>query len=157
MNFASILDRKAEDIQRPKNLPVGHYIASVKKLPEQEKIANGRFDTLDFQLIIQSPCEDVDPDELEAFGASPTGQLVRKRFLFNTDPAEERGFALTLNQVKTFLTNLDIGFEEGAGMTMGEALNNSVGAFIKVQVTHRADPKDSSVVYTEVGNTASAS
>ena len=156
MNFASVLNRKAEDIQRPKNLPVGHYIASVKKLPDQAKISDGRFDILDFTLSIQSACEDVDPDELEGFGAAVAGQLVRKRFLFNTDPAEERGFALSMNQLKTFLTNLDIGFTDGAGMTVGEALNGSVGAFVKVQVTHRADPKDASNIFTEVGATSSA-
>lgn len=157
MNFASVLDRKAEDIQRPKNLPVGHYIASVKKLPEQAKISDGRFDTLDFSLIIQSACEDIDPDELEGFGAPVAGQLVRKRFLFNTDPAEERGFDLSMTALKTFLTNLDIGFTDGAGMTLGEALNQSVGAFVKIQVTHRADARDASNIFTEVGATASAS
>ena len=106
--------------------------------------------------MIQSACEDIDPDELEAFGAPVSGQLVRKSFLFNTDPDEERSFKLSENQQKAFLTNLDIGLASDPAMTIGEAINGSVGAFLKIQITHRADAKDASNIFTEVGATSSA-
>ena len=69
MNFADILNRKAEDIQKPKNIPGGHYIASVRALPSSDSIAQGKFIKLTFPLVIQQASEDVDQDEIQAFGA----------------------------------------------------------------------------------------
>lgn len=156
MNFADILNRKAEEIQKPKNLPAGHYIASVKALPSSDMIAQGKFSKLSFQLVIQQACEDIDTDEIAAFGAPIQGQLIKKDFLFTTDPAEERSFQLSENQLKAFLQNLDIGFTETSSMTLGEALNASVGAFIKVEISHRADKNDPTNLFTDVGRTAPA-
>ena len=151
-DFASILNRKAEDIRRPPNLPAGHYIASVKALPESAKLSDGKFEKVTFILIVQQACEDVDPDETAAFG-KVAGQIVRKDFIFNLDPDEARNFQITENQLKQFLENCAI---DSAGKTLGEMINESVGTFVKIEVTHRADKRDPTVLFTDVGRTALA-
>lgn len=151
MRFADVLDRKAEEIKRPKPLPAGHYILAVAAHPETGEISDGKFDTLTFQMTVVQALNDVDPDELEAFG-NIVGQRVRKQFLFNTDPAEEVAFTRSLNNVKAFLQHCEIGFTDD--MQVNEGLAACVGAQVKGEVIHRADKNDPEVIYTEVGRTA---
>lgn len=152
MRFSDALDRRAEQITRPAVLPRGHYSLAVKKV-DQGSVSDGKWDTLEFQCSVIEAV-DVDPDDLEAFGASPAGEPLRKRFMFNTDPAEARAFEQTMVAVRRFLENCNIGFSADSDMTLGEGLAAVIGAQFLGECTHRADKQNPENVYTEIGKTA---
>jgi hypothetical protein len=155
--FSDALNRTADDIKRPANLPIGNYIFTVKSVEQGEmSSAKGSWETLDFLLVVQSPCDDVDPDEIEAFGANIDGQMIRKRIMFSNDEAESRGFELSMNDLKRFLEHCQVGFTAGGEMTVGEAIANLPGAQVQGQVTHRADKNNPENLYPEVRQTAPA-
>lgn len=154
MRFSDALDRKLEEINRPPNLPVGHYIWTISKHPETDELESQRtgktFDRLTFNLTCVSASDDVDPDELEAYG-NVAGAMNRKTFLFDTDPEEKAGFERSLFDVKRFLTNCGV---DADSMGLSEALAASVGTQFLGELTHRPDPNDSEIIYTEVRKTA---
>lgn len=152
MRFSDALNRRAEEIQRPAILPRGHYVLAVKKL-DQGSVSDGKWDTVEFQCSVVEPV-DVDPDDLEAFGASTAGEPLRKRFMFNTDPAEERAFNQTMVNLRRFLEHCNIGFTADSDMTLGEGLGSVIGAQFIGECTHRADKNNPENVYTEIGRTA---
>lgn len=151
--FTDILDTKADEISRPKNLPIGHYVMQLVKLPEVEEIADGRFEKITFQMRVVSPEESVDPDEIEEFG-KVEGQPIRKTFLLNTDPEEKAAFERTMFQLKQTLGHFNIGFEDGGDMTIKEAFEAAINAQLIGEVTHRPDKNDPEVIFVEVGKTA---
>ena len=101
MRFSDALDRKMEEIQRPPNLPIGHYIWSVSKLPDMDEFegrSGDTFERLTFQLTCVSAHDDVDPDELEAYG-NCAGALQRKTFLFTNNADEKANFKVQLRDL----------------------------------------------------------
>ena len=152
MRFSGILNKPISDIVAPPLLPIGHYIAQLKRLPDMGSVKDGLYDTVDFPLSIVSACESVDPDELAAFG-NPAGQIVRRRFMFNTDPAEERSFRLSEVSMKNFLALTGNVTEP---CDVATAINDAIGGFVKVEIEHRADPKNPANRYLDVGRTAVA-
>lgn len=154
MRFTDALDRKAEEIKRPPNLPTGHYTFAVKAVPEIEDFESARtgdtFDRVQFQMSCIEPQDDVDADELSDFG-NVAGQTLRKTFLFNTTEGKEAEFARSEFNLKRFLVD-HLALDES--MTMEELLNAAVGAQCIAEVTHRPDPNDPEVVYAELGRTA---
>lgn len=155
VKFADLLDRKAEDIKQPPQLPAGTYVAMVKKYPETTERSSdkGTFEILRFNMEVVEPYE-VDEDALAEFG-KVQGIPLRNEFIFNTadDPDAERGRLGSLNRLKAFLSNLGA-FEEG--MTVQDGLTASVAQSCLVEVRHRPDPNDSERFYTEIGKTYAA-
>jgi hypothetical protein len=153
MRFTDALDRKAEEIQRPPNLPMGHYTFAVKAVPEIEDFESAKtgdtFDRVQFQMACIEAQDDVDEDELTAFG-NVSGQTLRKTFLFNTTEGKESEFARSEYNLKRFLVD-HLGLDES--MTMEELLNAAVNAQCIAEVTHRPDPSDPEIVYAELGRT----
>lgn len=152
MRFSDALTRRADEIKRPANLPLGHYVFSVKKI-DQGSVADGKWDTIDFTCTVISAQDDVDPDDLESFG-KVAGDIQRKKFMFNTDQAEARSFEQTMVNLRTFLENCNIGFEASSEMTLGEGLSNVIGAQFIGELQHRPDKQNAEIVYTEIGRTA---
>lgn len=125
MDFLSALDTKVDDIEKPLDPPQGTYLWKVDKAPIQSRTKSDEWDIVEFPLRALSADEDVDPDDLEAFG-DVTGIMGRNSFMFPTDPAKDNDRKKTLHQMKKFLTEtLRI---DGEGMTMKELLAASVGA-----------------------------
>lgn len=153
MRFSDALDRKLEDIKRPPNLPVGHYVWQVQKHPDMDDIESSKtgmtYDRIVFQLSCISASDDVDEDELADFG-NVQGQVQRKTFMFPTDEEEKASFERTMFNLRRFLGHL--GVDEN--LPLSEALANSVGQQCLGELTHRPDPNDPEVVYAEVGKTA---
>jgi len=151
MRFSDSLDRKMEEVKRPPNPPVGHYVWQVKKHPESEdfeaKSSGKKFDRLEFQMRVIEASDDVDSDDLSEFG-DVQGFLTRKTFLF--DNGDEQAFERSMFNLKQFLVHL--GVEES--LELGEALAASVGAQCLGELKHRPDPSDPEVVYAEMGKTA---
>lgn len=154
MDFKNSLDRKMEEVERPPVLPVGHYICQVSKQPDLDMIESGKtgkqYDKLTFQMVTVSAHDDVDPDELEEFG-DPSGQPLRKDFIFSKDEDDKAAYARSEYNLKRFLTD-HLQLDES--LSIGEALAESVGAQCLVEVKHRPDPENPEVVYTETGKTA---
>lgn len=152
MKFSDSLDRKLEEIKRPPNLPVGHYTWQVDKHPDVEEgeTREGKpYERVTFQMICVEASDDVDPDELEEYG-NVQGARNRKSFFFSNDPEETANFARTEFNLRRFLDHL--GVDES--LALGEALAASVGAQCLAELTHRPDPNDPEVVYSEIGRTA---
>jgi len=152
--FAEMLDRKAEDIQRPPNIPAGYYVAQISRAPETGELKQGEYEYLDFPVTLMEPYEDtVDEDELKAFG-SISGQRMSKRFIFPTADDQSASFERTMFNIRRLLEGLDIGFSEDGDMSLKQALSECVGSRVLVEVTHRENPNEQGVFFDEVGRMA---
>lgn len=156
MNFSESLDRRMEEIERPSAVPLGHYIASVTKHPDLEDFESSKtgitYDRVTFQMTIVSPSDDVDPDELEAFG-NVAGTPLRKAFLFSRSEDDKANHDRSMFNLKQFLAD-HLGL--GEDMALNEALAASTGAQCLVEVKHRPDPENTEIIYAEAGRTAAA-
>lgn len=151
MKFTEALDRKLEEVKRPPVPPAGDYKMQIVKHPETDsrQSREGRsYDVVTFIAQLVEPVE-VDEDELEAFG-NITNEQLRKQFLFFED-AEEKDVERSLYNLKRFLGHCGIDAE---GMTLGEALAESVNTQFIGEVKHRPDQNDPEIVYAEIGRTA---
>ena len=150
MRFTDSLDRNMEEVKRPPNPPVGHYVWQVKKHPDtdsfESKASGKTFDRLSFQMSCLEASDDVDPDDLQEYG-DVAGFVTTKSFLF--DNGDEQAFERSLYNLKRFFEHL--GLEES--MSLSEALAAAVGAQCLGELKHRPDPNDPEVVYAEMGRT----
>jgi hypothetical protein len=151
MNFTESLDRKLEDIQRPPNLPVGHYVWQVTKMPEIQTRdgANGTFDIVKFMLTCVSAHDDVDPDELAEYG-DPAGAVVSRDFIFSQSPDDKTKFEQSMFNMRRFFQHL--GLDES--LTVSQSMEASLNQQVLGKIRHRPDPKDPEVVYQEIASTA---
>lgn len=149
--FADIAHKKLDDIERPPLAPVGNYIFEVINDPQPvlKQTANGEFEVVDFQLRGLQAMDDVDTAELEVFGGAK-GVIVRKGFIFNTDPAEEANFKRTEYEMKTFL-------EEHLQITEAEELTQAMamakGRTCIGEVGHRPDKENPDRIYLDLKKT----
>lgn len=96
MDFSAALDTNANDVQKPKVLPQGTYTWTItKQAMNSISSAKGDWDVVDFTVRAVSAEDDVDPDELEEFGALSSA-LNRVSFMFNkaADGQNDRDKAL---------------------------------------------------------------
>lgn len=150
MNFQDALTTKVDEIERPPLLPIGTYRWLVEKHPTIDTIANGRFDVCDFLLKCVEAMDDVDDDDIKAYG-DITNARQRHRFMFNKE--DEAGFKRSQYNLKRFLTeHLKIEAEEG--MSLKELLALSVGHQCLGTVRWRPDQNDPEIQYAEIGSTA---
>lgn len=152
MRFTDALDRNLEEIQRPANPPVGNYVWTVSKHPENDSFesrASGKtFDRVTFMMSIIEAGEDVDPDDLERYG-DVAGFQSSKTFLF--DNGDEKAFERSLYNMKRFLEHLGIDADD---KSLSDAMAESVGATCLAELKHRPDPNDPEVMYAEIGRSA---
>ncbi len=152
MKFSDALDRKLEDIKRPPNPPVGHYVWQINKHPDIDEFtsrAGDDFEKITFQIACAEPGEDVDTDELAEYG-NVVGYRSKKEFLFADSEADQANFDRSMFNLRRFLGHC--GLEEGLSLT--EALAASVGTQFLGELTHSPDPDDTEVIYARVGTTA---
>lgn len=148
--FSDALDRNLEDIKRPPPLPVGHYLFAISKVPDAPREIEGKpYEILTINCTVVEPLDDVDPDDLEAFG-KVAGTPSKIDFIFNTDPDEEQKFEGTLNRLKEFCQKC--GVEDAANVQQMLAMLPSTR--FMGEIKHRIDPNDDSIVYAEIGRTA---
>lgn len=147
--FSDLVDRKAEEIQRPPVMPIGIYAAQITK-PYATVEITGKdgtpYERIEFPCSITAPVE-VDEDDLAEYG-SVANQLFRVDFLLNTLEEEHAKREMTLFRVKSFLESAGI-----QGDTFGDLLANCVGGQFGVEVGHRPDPNNPDVVYLDVKRT----
>lgn len=146
-DFASILNKKAEDIEKPPLPPQGTYRFSITKVPESSESASGEWDMLN---VLCRAVEAMDNVDLDDYKGEVTGIMLRKSFLFNKN--DEAEFAKTEYQVRQFLEN-HVGVLEG-DMSIGEALNACKGAEFLGDVSWREDKRTEGEFQADIGRTA---
>lgn len=147
--FADALDRKAEEIVAPPNMPLGHYIFQISKVPAHKEI-NDEWESVEIIAVCVEATDDVDEDDLSAYGVV-AGTAVRKSFMFAIADDKTIEFERSLNNLKMFLGNAGVDVNEG---TMKEWLPDSVNGQFMGELLHRPDKNDPDVVYQEIGRTA---
>ncbi len=146
-NFADILNKKADDIEKPPLPPQGTYRFEITKVPEFKEVGGGDWDMLIFQCKAVEAMDNVDVDDYKGDIANIR---LSKTFLFNRN--DEAEFAKTEYSVRTFLEN-HLGVLTG-DTSMGEALNESKGAQFLGDVKWRADNRSEGEFQAEIGRTA---
>jgi len=143
-SFESILDQRADEVERPKPLPAGTYDVLVKGMPEHGVSSKQRTPFVRFTYILQAAGEDVDEDELAELLTNSKGEKVALsdrsiRDTYYTTP--DAMFRLT-----DALTAMGIELEE---KTIRAALDETPNASLRILVGHRPS-EDGQQVFAEV-------
>jgi hypothetical protein len=154
VNFNEILNTKSGSIERPPIIPMGTYRAVVTKIPAIDTTGDGKWDTCDFQMKLLSAEEDVDQDDLKAYGGLGPQSVIRHNFMFNKE--DEANFKRTLFNLKRFLLE-HLQVEGNDDTSLKELLDASVNHQCLVFVNWRADKNDPEIQYAQVRKTAPVS
>lgn len=149
MDFASALNTKVSDVEKPPVLPQGTYIWSVNKIPTLSRTNSGEWDIVEFQIVPVSAESDVDEDDLASFGNLKSG-MNRLSFMFPTDPTKESDAKRSLYRLRTFLLKT-LRVEADDDATIKEMLDASVNHQFLASATWRIDGEDT---YVDVKNPA---
>ena len=141
VDFSKILQKQATEIEKPKPLPIGSYVAVNPKLPDFKGVGKNETPAAEFALVVLAPMDDVDPEHLAAYG-DVKGKSVRHR-MFLTEGTEYR--------TKEELVNA-FGIEE-AGKNLGQMFNETINKQVIVKIRHRPND-DGTDIYAEVESLA---
>lgn len=141
LDFSKILAKQADQIEKPKPLPIGSYVAVNPKLPEFKGIGKNETPAAEFGLNIIAPMDDVDPEHIAAFG-DVKGKTVRHR-MFLTEGTEYR----TKEELKNAF-----GIEED-GKNLGQMFNETINKQVIVKIRHRPND-DGTDIFAEVESLA---
>lgn len=149
LSFADIAKKKLNEIERPPLAPIGNYVFRVKELPKISTSSDNKWDNVEYQLVGIEALDDVDQDELKAFGGAHK-VAIRVRFMFNKEEASD--FQRTEFRMKEFLiSHLKCADDSDP---LYEAMNKAVGATCIGTVTHRQDKENKEIFYAEIRKTA---
>lgn len=139
-NFGALLDKPGSEIERPKPLPQGSYVAMVQGLPRFDKSAKKQTEFVEFTLKLVEAGEDVDADELKEMGG-----LVDKTIKDTYYITEG-----SLWRLKDFLANCDL--DADGDESLRELLEETPGKTIGIFIKHEAS-QDGTSVFARVGKT----
>ena len=142
-NFADILNKKPTEIERPKPLPIGTYIAMLPAPGEVKEIGKNNTPAIEYKARILAPGPDVDMAALNDAGGC-SGKELRLTFWLSED---------ALFRFKEFLLN-HVGLEEG-DKSIGQLAAEAVNRQFSITVGHRPS-QDGSAIYAEIKGTAKA-
>lgn len=146
--FSSILDKNADEIERPKPLPQGTYLCVVDGQPTQGKSAKKQTDFIEFNLKPMQALDDVNEEALTASLTSGDGSvkaLADKRIRATYYDTPDAGWRLV-----KFLR--DCGLEtkgKKVSRLVSEAQNCQVLAYIK-----HVPSDDGTAIFAQLGSTA---
>ena len=149
-NFGDILDRQTDDIERPKALPMGGYIWTIKGMYETGESAQKKTPYVEFTCVPIQATEDVDQDELKATLSRKNGQdkllgdMTQRLTFYLTEDA--------LWRLKEFLGHCGIDTE---GRTLSSALEDTPGCQFLGNIRHEPS-RDGSTIFAKIGTTAKA-
>jgi hypothetical protein len=140
MDFNTILNTRAAEIEKPAPQPEGTYIWKVTKNYKQSKIssAKGEWDVIELPVVaigVDQDAEDVDADLLAEYG-SLNQSSNRVSFMFSTDPSADTERARTADQLKRFLLDT-LRVEGGEDSTIKELLAMSPGCEFRAQAKQK--------------------
>lgn len=140
MDFSSLLNTTAADIEKPPVLPQGTYLWKVNKAHKEADAGKGEWKIVEIPVVAVSPdslADDVDLDALSEFG-SLNASTNSIRFMFPTDPSKKADVDRTLYSLKKFLLDvLHVDAEPEA--TLKELLAKAIGCEFRAQAIHRFD------------------
>lgn len=138
-SFQDILNKPSSEIEAPKPLPVGTYLAVVDGLPEHKQLGANKTDAFVFNFKFMQPGPDVDTAALQE---NLKGKSLTDRFIkvnqFVTEDAVWR--------MKKMLVE-GLGIEEGT-RGLGEMIPEAMGRQVWITIGHRASD-DGQSVYME--------
>ncbi len=143
---SEILSKPAVSIERPPLPPKGTYVLAVQGQPK--KTDRKEYEVLDFTMKGVRPTDDVDTDELKAYGA-PSNIIVRKSFLFNTQ--DEAAFRQTEFNLKEWLTR-HLGQDET--LTLKELINGAANKQCLGVIDYRPNAENPEIMYPDLKKTA---
>lgn len=145
-NFSSILDKPASEVEKPKPLAAGTYLAVVKGMPEQGASNLKKTPFVEFTLGFLSAEDDVDPDELkEALGDAKLGDKTIKNTFYLTEGS--------LWRLKDWLGALGLDIEGDA--SLGQLIEATPGCQIMITLGHEAS-QDGKSVFARIKDFAAA-
>lgn len=139
-NFGSILDKPSSDIERPRPVPQGTYLCTIKGLPRYDKSSKKQTEFAEFTLVPLQAMDDVDADELTTMGG-----LTDKEFKHTFYLTEKSAYRL-----KEFLVD-DLGIDEQDSLR--PMMDETPGKQVLVYIKHTPS-EDGKSVYANVGSTA---
>lgn len=149
-NFASVLDRPADEIKRPPPIPMGTYLAVVDGVPTNREVGEEKVPAWEFKLKLIQPQPDVDPEELARSGGITNRSINNLLF--------ERGIGRMTDEqaawnFKRFLTeHLKI---ESEGKTMRQMMAEAPGRQVMVVIEHNPS-QDGTEMFARVKATMAA-
>lgn len=153
LNFMSALDVKAEDVKPIPVPPAGHYIFQVTKpgtINDGEQWQSIRFSC---QAVgVFEDANDVDPDDLKAFG-KVTSILQDKSFMFNKTEGSEADLIRLQNDVKRFCVD-HLKIEGAENMTLREMLAKAVNKRFVGQLNLKPAKNNPEQLMANIGRTA---
>lgn len=138
--FGSILDTPSRDIEQPKPLPPGSYIASVQGLPRYDVTTNTGTEFAEFTLNLLEALGDVDEEALDEAGGLK-GKTMRLT-MWLTDKSAFR--------FKQFLNHCGAGDDD---MTLRERIDETPGKQLVVNL-RMGKPNANGTSYLEIASTA---
>lgn len=148
-NFTDILKRPASDIERPKSLPAGTYLAVVKGQPRQDKSEKKKTPFVEFTLALLAAEEDVDQEELTSALTDKAGKVTPL-----TDKTMKATYYITEGsawRLKDFLGHL--GFDTESDASMEQIISETPGSQVYINLRHKAS-EDGKTVFAEIASTA---
>lgn len=153
-SFSDILDRRPDEIERPKPLPQGTYRAIVKGMYEEVISSQKKTPGVKFQFQIVSAGDDVDQEALNEWSQRKDGSTrVLSDATLSTTFWVTEGAAFMLTD---FLTNLGLLDEDGKredGASMRAVLSETPNCEVMLFIKHRVS-EDGKMTFAEVGSTA---
>jgi len=141
VDFSKLLSKSADDITKPKPVPVGTYSGVIKKYEYLESKNENKTPYVRFTVGLQAPGDDVDASELE--NVDLTKKSFRKDF-YLTEDAQYR--------VKEFAESCGIAT---SGRSLGEIIPDVVNAQVLVGITQQSSA-DGSEIYNNVSTIVGA-
>jgi len=142
-NFADALNRKADEIERPKPLPIGSYLCTLPGPAEMKNIGKNNTPAAEYTVKVVSAQADVDADALQTMGGC-AGKTLRLTFFLTED---------AVYRLKDFLVDT-LGIETN-GRSLGEMMPDAVNRMFIATIKHRPS-EDGTQIYAEIKGTAKA-
>lgn len=138
-NFGAILDKPTAEVVAPPTYPPGSYIAVIAGLPKMDKSTKKQTEYVEFEMRPLQALEDVNEDDLKAFG--PLGDGTLRLTFYLTEKSAYR--------LKEFLIN-DLQLEEQA--TIRPMLDETPGQQCVIHIKHTARD-DGQRVFANISST----
>ncbi len=140
-SFASVLDMPAQDIERPKPIPVGSYVCVVQGQPKFDKSTKKQTEYVEFTLKLLEAMDDVDEDALKEAGG------IKDKTMRNTYYLTEGA----IWRLKDFLGHCGIDTDTDASLR--QLIDEAPGKQVVANIAHQAS-NDGSSVFAQVKNTS---
>ena len=147
-NFEDILNKPADQIDKPKPLPIGTYIWTVQGLPRHDKSKEKQTPFYEFTVKCAGAADDVDEDALKEWATKADGSM---RSL--TDFTSRITFYITedsIYRLQEFMEHCGIDLE---GKSVGQALDETPNCQFVGAIVHTPS-KDGTAIYANIGKTA---